>query len=359
MIGVWKIIYLGTIRYVSKIPSVFVLYIVANDVITNLITPKRFFALIFKVWPYLLGQVLFGSTADDLIQIELQIREDYNKILKECKKLEQYVRDREKDLLNMAGFGDNDILKSDATDGEAKVDVINQGILNSESSQSDTHSDGMVVEEIRDESFGSTDNTKEVNEEKPEWRKNSLISSLIETKESLREMVDVASKRGTEAWRNLLKKSRKKQNRRRAESEPSSSLTYNSAMSFDLEISCITCGKKIIESSQRVLDGRLNDRSIDTIECLTCSQRHEDNVNDSGDWALTYSRARSQSMSDTNPETGERYGQRDEFVDGPNFFIVNGKDLKDRKASDKSLNTEYSVCFPYLLHSFDWVQPIE
>ena len=305
-------------------------------------------SLIFKVWPYLLGQVLFGSTADDLIQIELQVREDYNKILKECKNLEHYVRDKEKDLLNMAGFGDNDILKGDVTDGEAKVDVISQSIFNSESSQSDTHSDGMVIEEIREESFGSNDNTKEANEEKTEWKKNSLISSLIETKDNLREMVDVASKRGTEAWRNLLKKSRKKQNRRRTESEPSSSLTYHSAMSFDLEISCITCGKKIIESSQRVLDGRLNDRSIDTIECLTCSQRHEDNVNDTVDWAFGYSRTRSQSMSDTNPETGERYGQRDDFVDGPNFVVINGKDLNDRKASDKSLDAEYPVGPSYL-----------
>ena len=298
---------------------------------------------IFKVWPYLLGQVLFGSTADDLIQIEIRLREDYNKILKECKKLEKHVRDREKDLLSMAGFGDHDVLTSDVTDGETKIDDISRGLLNSESSHSDTHSDGVVVEEMREESFGSNDSTKQANEDKPKWRKISIISSLIDTKDSLREIVDVASKRGTETWKKLLKKSKKKPNRRRTESEPSSAISYNSTVSFDLEISCITCGKKIIESSQRVLDGRLNDRSIDTIECLTCSQRHENNVNDKGEWVIACPKPRSQSMSDTNPETGERYGEREDFVDGPNFFVVNGEGVKDKKAYDKSVDSEYSV----------------
>ena len=241
----------------------------------------------------------------------------------------------------MAGFGDIDILKGDVTDGETKADVVSQGKINSEGSQSDTHSDSVIVEEIRDESFGSNDSAKQNHEEKPEWNKNSLISSLIETKENLREMVDSASRRGAEAWQKLLKKSKKKQSRRRTESEPAP--TCDSPMSFDLEISCITCGKKIIESRQRVLDGRLNDSSIDTIECLVCSQRYESNGNDSEEWTLRYPKPRSQSTTDTNPETGERYGQGDDFVDGPSFFIVNGEDLEDRKASVKSIDTEYSV----------------
>ena len=309
----------------------------------------------FKVWPYLLGQVLFGSTADDLIQIEIRLREDYNKVLKECKKLEKYVRDREKDLLSMAGFGDNDMLKSDVTDGKPKIDVIGQRVLNSQSSQSDTQSDSVIVEEVREESFGSSDSTKEVNEEKSEWKKNSLISSLIETKISLREVVDVASRRGAEAWQKLLKKSKKKESRRRTESEPSTSLSYHSTMSFDLEISCITCGKKIIESSQRVLDGRLNDCSIDAIECLTCSERHVDNANDTDGWAFRYLKPRSQSESDTNPETGERYGQREDFVDGREFFVVNGEDLENRKLSDRTIDTEYSVGFSFHLNYFLYV----
>lgn len=293
----------------------------------------------FKVWPYLLGHILFGSTTDDILQIEISLREDYNKVLKECKRLEQHVRGREKDLLSMAGFGDIDSLKSDVIDGEARASVMCPG--NSESSQSDTHSDSLVVEETREESFGSSDSSKQVTDEKPEWNKSSLVSSLIETKDSLREIVDTASKRGAEAWKKLLKKSKKKQGRRRTESEPTVPKSIEPSMSFDLEISCITCGKKIIESRQRVLDGRLNDSSIDTIECLMCSQRHEND--DEEEWTERYRTSRSQSLSQTNPETGERYGLRDDFTDGRNFFIVNGEDLESRKTSVKSEDNEYSV----------------
>ena len=302
----------------------------------------------FKVWPYLLGHVLFGSTADDLLEIELRLREDYNKVLRECKKLESLVRVREKDLLSMAGFADIDSLKSDAVDGDVRTGVAAQGKVNSEGSQSDTHSDSAVIDELREESFGSDGSPRQANEEKPEWNKNSLISSLIDTKDNLREMVDSASKRGAEAWKKLLKKSKKRQGRRRrAESEPASNRSIEPSMSFDLEISCISCGKKIIESRQRVLDGRLNDSSMDTIECLVCSQKHETNGNEEEGWAYRYPKSRSESMSDANTEAEERYDLREDFVDGHSFFIVNGEDMEEGKPPAKTADAEYSVSLNY------------
>ena len=283
------------------------------------------------------------------MQAEIHLREDYNKIVKECKKLEKHLRLKEKDLLSMSGFGDVEIRTSDSVDGESRESSILQTKMNSEGSQSDTQSDSLIIDGCREESFGSSnESTTNIHQGNPEWNKNSLISSLMETKDSLREMVDSASKRGAEAWRNLVKKSKKKQLRRRTESEPTSKcLEQLSLTSFDLEIACNTCGKKIIESKQRVLDGKLNDSSMDNIECLTCSQNRETNGDDPELWNIGYPeplKPRSRSVSSTNPETGERYDEtKKDSVDAPTFFIVNGEDLDNRKSSASALESAYGV----------------
>ena len=261
--------------------------------------------------------------------------------------MEVHLREKEKDLLNIEGFGDVDSLRSDVTDGELRDDVV-QEKPSSDGSLSDSHSEGNTLGGTREDSFGSSsDSASNVVQEKPEWKGNSLISTLIDTKQNLREMVDNASKRGAEAWKNLIKKSKSKQNRRRTESEPTSPPSdISSLLSFDLEISCNTCGKKIIESRQRVMDGRLHENSMDTIECLMCAQSHENNGNDPEQWTLRYPKPleRTRSCTETSHESRHRFdeGKRD-TIDGPEFLILNGEDLDNRKPPTASVEMAYGV----------------
>eukprot|EP00794_Sanderia_malayensis_P013872 gene13872-15320_t len=320
-----------------------------------------------NVWPYLLGQYLFEYTLKDCENLDSRLANDYAKALKECKAVEKHLRVREKDLLNIEGFATVSLFSGECTndvvDGGEESDERRKSIVRlrspisvDESSASDTLSDSVPaeqmaeVEEVNVENavVGGNGGEKNTTEEKSEWHRRTLISSLIETKANLREIVDTASQRGAEAWKNLLKKSGHR--RRRAESEPTStaSVDTDSAMSFDLEIACNKCGKKIIESRERVLDGGLSDQSMDRLECLVCSNARElTDRDDSPDkWTLRYPKVfRRMSKAETNPETGESFlGDGDggyDAADGPKFFVINGENVDNSKAAATTIESTY------------------
>ena len=300
-------------------------------------------------------------TSADLEQIDLRLIEDYKKVLTECKRIETYLREREKDLLNIEGFGMGGLYTgkeaNDTPDGGVRLDLAK--VISVDESTSDTLSDTAGAEIIGEES--GSEGAVCSHEDKTEWQRSTIFSSLIETKDNLREIVDSASKRGAEAWKKLVKKSEKR--RQRTESEPAS--VCSDAMSFDLEIECNTCGKKIIESRQRVLDGQtLTDTSMDSIECLVCSEGGQGSGADPDQWTLRYPKVfkqRERSKTETNPETGERGV---DSVDAPLFFVINGEDVDDRKTAAGAIETMYEVsgkCFLCLLryHCKNYVQKLQ
>ena len=207
----------------------------------------------------------------------------------------------------------------------------------------------------------SVENSNELNRQRSQsvnTKNISLISSMIETKDSLREIVENASKRGQEAWRNLLKKSSQKQ-RWRSKSESSTlSASHDSdgPISFDLELSCNTCGKKIIESRQTVLSGRLGDDRLDIVECLLCSQKRkgeEENeskiMQEAERWTFRFPkvvRTLSSESPVTNPETGEIFRDAStarEAADATDFVVINGEDIHKRNPSTSSIESAYDV----------------
>ncbi len=309
----------------------------------------------------MLGHYLFEYSPRECEQLDVRLAEDYAKILKECKTVEKHLREREKDLLNIEGFATVSLFtgekSDDAVDGNKEAEKPREKTTSVDESTSDTFSDEIGIEistdnlaednaeNIADENHKCSNEiaTTEL-EEKPEWNRRTLISSLIETKANLREIVDTASQRGAEAWKNLLKKSGNR--RRRTESEPTSPPSdLGSVMSFDLEIACNTCGKKIIESRQRVLDGGLNDQSMDKLECLMCSKARERDQGSPEKWTLRYPKVfRQRSKTETNPETGESFLDRGtDHVDSPNFFVINGENVDNRKTSSAAIESMYGV----------------
>ncbi len=258
---------------------------------------------------------------------------------------------KEKDLLNIDGFATCSLYKDDidvtdaGSESEAQASSVDDSI-------SDTLSD-TVTEEVAAEDSLSEGAPVEA-EEKPEWHRRTLISSLIETKSNLREIVDNASQKGAKAWKNLVRKSSKRYQRRRTESEPTSPPSdIDFAMSFDLEITCNTCGKKIIESRQRVMDGGLRDQTMDTMECLMCSKAREQSGSPEK-WTLRYPKVfRPRSKTETNPETGESLNaDADDVVDAPNYFVINGEDVDNRKTLLGSIETTYGVSRTYVITLF-------
>ena len=183
-------------------------------------------------------------------------------------------------------------------------------------------------------------------------REISIMTSLLETTENLRDIVENASKRGADAWRNLTKKKKRDVKKelekndvfhstpvRRKTSFDELHGRLNPSQSFDLEIECHSCGKKIIESKETVL--KTSDDATDNneiIECLSCKvERENTTVNSIPTYNLT-----------VQPTTV--YDDRMDHIDGntnddnTEYVLINGEGaLLKKRESLSSVSSSYSV----------------
>ena len=274
-----------------------------------------------QVWPYLLDSYPFTSDANHIKELEKSHRENYTHVLDECKDVERILMDKERDLLALNGFANGEVFHN------------SHNLHNNNSHSDDTERDD--TDSVRTHDTDSTIHTHQTNDNysyvtaddnvsrdisinsnisdpipdaigdhktptngggvEDAGKEFSLIKSLLETKASLREMVENASEKGSNAWKNLTAKQRqrsksfndrspsKKSSKNRRETFEDLHLKFNAssqqAKSFDLELDCQTCGKKIIESRLGVMAGcsRLSDQSIETVECFACAQERKCN----------------------------------------------------------------------------------
>lgn len=233
------------------------------------------------VWPYLLGHYSFSSTEQQKLEVKETALQKYNQILEECKSIEQIIQEKDKELLALNGFAngetfgnidmDTESIKTlDITENGACTDTMDN--ISQDISINSNISDSLIDEKHVVESDGVAT--------------FSVIKSLLETRENLREMVDKASERGVSAWKKLVKKKKKDDIKKKVDHDLyESNETFDglhqkfvpqAQESFDLELDCQKCGKKIIES-RSVLDGKLSDKNMDSIECFSCVQERKVN----------------------------------------------------------------------------------
>ena len=237
-----------------------------------------------------------------------QNRVEYARLLEECKTLESRIREKDKDLLQLNGFGDSDRLSShDDLDGVSikTFDTVDAISVDSSTDKIDTISQDASLDSNGSEATASRDASADVTPTKKSNKEEfSLMNSIFETRENLREMVESASKRGADRWRRFITKSKQQEKRRSRKntqkqddidiiegaSSPNMSVdglnsprmsvddspklngNNNNEKSFDIELDCHSCGKKIIESSDKLVNGKLADSSLEVIECFSCIQ---------------------------------------------------------------------------------------
>lgn len=223
-----------------------------------------------EVWPYLLGHYMFTSDAYKVKEYEKTTQQNYTQVLEECKSIEQLLQEKEKDLLALNGFANGETFGRINAGSVNTHDSTNNDVSNE---TLDCTSQDVSINSTHSEGAESTNSSHDTEEHTPPNKEFSVIKTLLETKDNLREMVENASARGTTAWNNLTKKSKKKKNIKTDLKEFNGlPPTLTSARSFDLELECQSCGKKIIESRQNVADGKFHDNNIETVECFACKQ---------------------------------------------------------------------------------------
>ncbi|XP_066919052.1 small G protein signaling modulator 2-like isoform X1 [Clytia hemisphaerica] len=248
-----------------------------------------------EVWPYLLDSYPFTSDTNHIKDLEKANRDNYNHILEECKGIERILQEKEKDLLALNGFANGEVFQHSDTESMKTCDTNenhsyangNCGTATSSAYGDNLSRDISINSNISDPIPEYADRLHGQDSSLNETKDFSLIKSILETKDSLREMVESASERGSTAWKRLTtKKSSSDHHRTKAFlANAKKTETFDDlhskfvpqAKSFDLELDCQTCGKKIIESRLGVLNGKLNDQSIEAVECFACLQERKCN----------------------------------------------------------------------------------
>lgn len=265
------------------------------------------------MWPYLLDSYPFTSDSNHIKELERSHRQNYAQVLEECKDVERILMEKERDLLALNGFANGEVFHNSHNNNTSDdTDSIRTHDTDSTIRTHQTNGTGSIIGDdnvsrdisissnISDPNFdpvepiGCNSSTPTSRVDNDSGREFSLIKSLLETKASLREMVENASEKGSNAWKNLTAKQRQrsksfngrqpssKNTKKRRETFEDLHSKFNvssqQARSFDLELDCDTCGKKIIESRLGVTaGGRLSDQTIETVECFSCTQERKCN----------------------------------------------------------------------------------
>ena len=266
------------------------------------------------MWPYLLESYPFTSDSNHIKELERSHRQNYAHVLEECKDVERILMEKERDLLALNGFAngevfhnnhnnntsdDTDSIRTHDTDSTIRTHQTNEtgSIVGDDNVSRDISINSNISDPNFDpaEPIGCDQSTPTNGVDTDAGKEFSLIKSLLETKASLREMVENASEKGSNAWKNLTAKQRQRSksfNGRQASNKNTKkrretfedlhskfNATSHQARSFDLELDCQTCGKKIIESRLGVTaGGRLSgDQTIETVECFSCTQERQCN----------------------------------------------------------------------------------
>ena len=310
----------------------------------------NFVLLLFQVWPYLLEHHSFVSSPQHINEQEKRALHSYTQLLQECKSIEGILQEKEKDLLALNGFANGETFTNcgDSETMSLKTnDYVDHGGQNG--TLDDTLSRELsVTSDHISESVSSNDS-----ETGPTaTREISIMTSLLETTENLRDIVENASKRGADAWKNLTKKKKRDVKKelekndvfhstpvRRKTSFDELHGRLNPSQSFDLEIECHSCGKKIIESKETMLktskDATDNN---EVIECFSCKVERENTIVTSiPPYNLTI-----------QPTTvyDNRMDHLDGSTNGDNteYILINGEGaLLKQRESLSSVSSSYSV----------------
>ena len=304
----------------------------------------------FKVWPYLLGHYSFSSTEQQTTEYKQTSTQKYNQILEECKCLERILQEKEKDLLALNGFANGETFGNIDMDTESlkTIDMNDSCLINDtlDNISQDISFDSNISEQpVNERLVVDVDNENSNN-----INMLSVIRSLLDTRENLREMVEKASERGVNAWKRLVHKKRRQDTKKKIDSNKLvSSETFDGlhqkfippTESFDLEVDCQNCGKKIIESRQSVIDGKLNDSDIEIIECFPCAQERK--LHNYVQEVSPYKMIGSPSSVVYN----------EVLTDGNDYAVINGIGTPIKKRSSVSSATSgYSVSYFSILTKF-------
>lgn len=247
---------------------------------------KVFFCA-FQVWPYILDQYPFTSDASVIRQVEATDASNYAHILEECKGVEKLLQEKERDLLALNGFANGEVFHNnhhvDLESEDADISVTN------ETTDDNVSRDFSISSNISEPIPDVLGERVDVGSRNDGVKETPWIKSLLDTKDNLREMVESASERGSTAWRNLMQKRGHLRTQRKHDTPAADTFIglheqFSQQKSFDLELDCKTCGKKVIESRLRVSQdnshvnnsttsaGNDNNANIDSIECFACMQ---------------------------------------------------------------------------------------
>jgi len=309
------------------------------------------------VWPYLLNCYPFSSDINHIRELENSNRENYHHILEECKSVEHMLQDKERELLALNGFANGEVFRhSSDIDSESINDTIktrtySNGTIGDDNVSRDLSINSNISDPIPEVNGNCLDGRDTTSSKLDGVEDFSLIKSLLVTKDNLREMVENASERGSTAWKKLTTKDPNSKSKRSKSLNTHDVITKNKssndgfedlhskfipqAKSFDLELDCQSCGKKIIESRFGVLNGKLNDQSIEAVECYACAQERK--CNSQYDAEVSPFKMAC-SPSSVMVSTDSRNGMSDYVVN------INGEGTPLRKrASISSADSAYSV----------------
>ena len=268
-------------------------------------------------------------------------------VYEDCKSVEQLLQEKEKDILALNGFANGETFSHPDIDNESVKTLDNTDNFSNDDTLDDTFDSHDVSVDSIPNGVVQTDSEDQPPSSAKEF---SLITSLLETKANLREMVESASQRGAHAWKKLLKKDKRKESIKKpiltnddfdGTANSSNDITpkkfLSQTESFDLVLECQTCGKQIIESRQSVLEGKLSDNTIENVECFSCTQerkqRYENEI-------FVNETSSSFKLSPSSVV----YGNIEARGNGSEYVVINGEGTPLQKsASTSSVGSSYSV----------------
>ena len=177
------------------------------------------------MWPYLLDSYPFTSDANHIKELERSHRQNYAHVLEECKDVERILMEKERDLLALNGFAngevfhhshnnnasdDTDSIRTHDTDSTIRTHQTNETDGSITGNDDNVSRDISINSNISDPNFDPTEpivcdqSTPTNGVDTDAGKEFSLMKSILETKASLREMVENASEKGSNAWNCLL-----------------------------------------------------------------------------------------------------------------------------------------------------------
>lgn len=206
-----------------------------------------------EVWPYILGHYTF-ALQDNLIDVyDKIVKENYATILNECKVVERHLQENERELLALNGFANGETFFHHEIQSDAKSSL-------NDTLSSDNFTDNLdsISNDIKMPVEPNSDNNNEF----------SVIASILETKHSLREMVQKASKKGVLAWKNIIKKKGRNFKDSQNQFEGLHQKFVPKTQSFNIAQACCVCGKELDVDGSSFHD--ILDKIDDSIKCYSC-----------------------------------------------------------------------------------------